>query len=123
MHQNGKTMTPRAFAVALSLASAVTLLGQETQPPKPLSETNRPDAIRKLSKRERKQRIEKLADRHREFAANVEPIMLPAELDMFLSLEDDNARDTFVEEFWRRRDRSEERRVGKECRSRWSPCH
>src|ERR1051325_1633108 len=24
---------------------------------------------------------------------------------------------------WQRRDRSEERRVGKECRSRWSPYH
>src|SRR6266508_4264330 len=24
---------------------------------------------------------------------------------------------------FRRRERSEERRVGKECRSRWSPCH
>ena len=24
---------------------------------------------------------------------------------------------------WRMRVRSEERRVGKECRSRWSPCH
>jgi Ca-activated chloride channel family protein len=104
MDQNGKTMTLRAFAVALSLASAATLLGQETQPPKPQSENSRPDAIRKLSKRERRQRLEKLPARHQDFAANVEPIMLPAELDMFLSLEDDNARDTFVEEFWRRRD-------------------
>src|SRR2546422_3512523 len=25
--------------------------------------------------------------------------------------------------WWRRRSRSEERRVGKECRSRWSPYH
>jgi VWFA-related protein len=30
--------------------------------------------------------------------------MLSAELDLFLSLEDDAARDSFVEEFWRRRD-------------------
>ncbi len=97
-------MILRAFAVALSLAAAAVILGQETQPPKPQPESNRPDAIRKLSKRERRQRVEKLAERHREFAANVEPIMLPAELDMFLSLEDDNARDTFVDEFWRRRD-------------------
>ena len=27
------------------------------------------------------------------------------------------------EEAWLNRDRSEERRVGKECRSRWSPYH
>ncbi|MFL6247591.1 MAG: hypothetical protein ACJ74H_16320, partial [Thermoanaerobaculia bacterium] len=95
-------MILRAFAVALSLASAAAILGQETQPPKPQPETTRPDAIRKLSKRERKQRLEKLPERHRQFAADVEPIMLPAELDMFLSLEDENARDTFVDEFWRR---------------------
>ncbi|HEU4889731.1 MAG TPA: VWA domain-containing protein [Thermoanaerobaculia bacterium] len=97
-------MILRAFAVALSLASAASLLGQDAPSPKSQSELERPDAIRKLSKRERRQRLEKLPERHQEFAANVEPIMLPAELDMFLSLEDDNARDTFVEEFWRRRD-------------------
>jgi Ca-activated chloride channel homolog len=97
-------MTLRAFAVALSLAVAAAILGQDSQPPKPEQETTRPDAIRKLSKRERRNRVEKLAERHQEFAADVEPIMLPAELDMFLSLPDDAARDTFAEEFWRRRD-------------------
>ena len=97
-------MILRAFAVALSLASAAAILGQETQPPKLQSEFDRTDAIRKLSKRERKQRLEKLPERHQQFASDVEPIMLPAELDMFLSLEGANARDTFVEEFWRRRD-------------------
>ena len=97
-------MTLRAFAVALSLAVAAAILGQDSQPPKPQEQTDRPDAIRKLSKRERRHRVEKLAARHQEFAADVEPIMLPAELDMFLSLPDDTARDTFAEEFWRRRD-------------------
>jgi Ca-activated chloride channel family protein len=97
-------MTLRAFAVALSLAVAAAILGQDSQPPKPQEQTDRPDAIRKLSKRERRHRVEKLAPRHQEFAADVEPIMLPAELDMFLSLPDDAARDTFAEEFWRRRD-------------------
>ncbi|MDP9191361.1 MAG: VWA domain-containing protein [Acidobacteriota bacterium] len=97
-------MTLRAFAVALSLAVAATILGQDSQPPKPQPEISRPDAIRKLSKRERKQRLEKLPVRHQEFAEDVEPIMLPAELDMFLSLPDDTARDTFADEFWRRRD-------------------
>jgi Ca-activated chloride channel family protein len=97
-------MTLRAFAVALSLAVAATILGQDSQPPKPQPENDRPDAIRKLSKRERRQRLEKLPVRHQEFASDVEPIMLPAELDMFLSLPDDTARDTFADEFWRRRD-------------------
>ena len=32
-------------------------------------------------------------------------------------------RDDFYDADARRRDRSEERRVGKECRSRWSPYH
>jgi VWFA-related protein len=35
---------------------------------------------------------------------DVEPIMLPAELDLFLSLEKATDRDAFVDEFWRRRD-------------------
>jgi Ca-activated chloride channel family protein len=97
-------MNSRAFAVALSLAVAAAILGQEARPPKPQPETERPDAIRKLTKRERKQRLSQLAIRHQDFAADVEPIMLPAELDMFLSLPDDAARDTFADEFWRRRD-------------------
>jgi Ca-activated chloride channel family protein len=101
-------MTLRAFAVASSFALAAAILGQDSPPPKPQHqpqhESDRPDAIRKLSKRERKHRLESLPARHQEFATDVEPIMLPAELDMFLSLEDDAARDSFVEEFWRRRD-------------------
>ena len=31
--------------------------------------------------------------------------------------------DNFEEKFWKSKSRSEERRVGKECRSRWSPYH
>jgi Ca-activated chloride channel family protein len=94
------------LAVASSLAFAATILGQEASPPKqvPKQATERPDAIRKLTRRERKQRIEKLQLRHQEFVADVEPIILPAEVDMFLSLESDADRDTFVDEFWRRRD-------------------
>src|SRR5258706_13473456 len=56
----------------------------------------------------------------------------------FKKLETDDERERFIEESWRRREpdpytdenefreeyyRSEERRVGKECRSRWSPYH
>jgi Ca-activated chloride channel family protein len=99
-------MNLKALAVASSLAFAATILGQEASPPKqvPKQATERPDAIRKLTRRERKQRVEKLQLRHQEFVADVEPIILPAEVDMFLSLESDADRDTFVDEFWRRRD-------------------
>ncbi|HEV7765195.1 MAG TPA: VWA domain-containing protein [Thermoanaerobaculia bacterium] len=86
------------------MAFAASILGQDSQPPKPQQENDVPDAIRKLSKRERRNLLDKLAPRHQDFAADVEPIMLPAELDMFLSLPDDAARDTFADEFWRRRD-------------------
>jgi GWxTD domain-containing protein len=95
-------MTLKALAVALSLAFAASILGQEAPPPK--QPVERPDAIRKLSRRERRARIDKLQVRHQEFLADVEPIMLPAEVDLFLSLESDGDRDSFVDEFWRRRD-------------------
>jgi Ca-activated chloride channel family protein len=60
---------------------------------------------RKLTRRERNARIEKLDVRHQDFAADVEPIIIPAELDAFLMLETDAQRDSFIDDFWRRRDR------------------
>ena len=97
-------MNLKALAVASSLAFAAVILSQEAPAPKPQQDGERPDAVRKLSRRERKQRLDKLPIRHQEFANDVEPIMLPAELDMFLSLEKDTDRDAFADEFWRRRD-------------------
>lgn len=95
-------MIPKALAVALTFAfTAATILGQESTSSK---DTLRTDAVRKLTKRERKERLSRLDERHREFAGDVEPIILPAELDLFLSLESASDRDTFVDEFWRRRD-------------------
>jgi Ca-activated chloride channel homolog len=91
-------MNPKAVAVALTFVFAATILSQEPAPPK----SN--DAIRKLTKRERTQRIARLGELHRDFVSDVEPIMLPAELDLFLSLERSEDRDAFVAEFWRRRD-------------------
>ncbi|HEX2061253.1 MAG TPA: GWxTD domain-containing protein, partial [Thermoanaerobaculia bacterium] len=82
------------LAVAVTLAFAATILGDVVNP----------EVVRKLSKRERKNRIEKLEPRHQDFANDVEPIILPAELDLFLMLESDADRDSFVDEFWRRRD-------------------
>ena len=59
---------------------------------------------RKLSRRERKERIKNLADKYREFLTDVEPIMQPAELDTFLLLETDPQRDLYIDDFWHRRD-------------------
>src|SRR5207237_2012486 len=60
--------------------------------------------IRKLSRRERKERIKSLGEKYRQFLADVEPIMQDSELDTFLLLETDPQRDIYITEFWRRRD-------------------
>src|SRR6185295_343958 len=103
-HQTRNPMISRALAVVLTFAAGTTILGQASTPTVPPAEkpaasaTAEPvDAIRKLSRRERKQRLEKLDVRHQDFAADVEPIILPAELDMFLMLESDAQRDAFVD--------------------------
>jgi Ca-activated chloride channel family protein len=57
-----------------------------------------------LSRSERKERMAKLPDQHRQFLAEVEPILQPAERDTFLRLETDPQREAFIEDFWRRRD-------------------
>ena len=57
-----------------------------------------------LTRREQKDRIAKLADRHRQFLMDVEPIIQPSERDAFLRLETDPQRDSFMDDFWRRRD-------------------
>lgn len=59
---------------------------------------------RKLSRRERKERIKNLADKYRQFLQEVEYIMLPSELNTFLLLESDAQRDLYIEQFWHRRD-------------------
>ncbi|HEX2122857.1 MAG TPA: VWA domain-containing protein, partial [Thermoanaerobaculia bacterium] len=57
-----------------------------------------------LSRREQKERIARLAEAHRQFLMEVEPILQPSERDAFLRLETDPQRDAFIEDFWRRRD-------------------
>ncbi|HKR65013.1 MAG TPA: VWA domain-containing protein [Thermoanaerobaculia bacterium] len=57
-----------------------------------------------LTRRERKDRIAKLSEKHRQFLLDVEPILTPAERDTFLRLESDPQRDAFIDDFWRRRD-------------------
>jgi len=81
----------------------------DAPPPKPAPA---PDAkapqtdpgVRKLSRRERKERIKNLSDKYRQFLTEVEPIMQPAELDTFLILDTDAQRDLYIEDFWHRRD-------------------
>lgn len=63
--------------------------------------------IRKLSRRERKDRIKSLSDPYRQFLADVDPIMQPSELDTFLILETDPQREIYITEFWRRRDQAQ----------------
>jgi VWFA-related protein len=77
----------------------------DPQPAEVKKDAKAPDqGIRKLSRRERKERIKNLSDKYREFLSDVEPIMLPQELDTFLILETDPQRDFYINAFWRRRD-------------------
>ena len=62
------------------------------------------DGDKPLTRAERKERLSKLADKHRQFLADVEPIISPGERDIFLRLETEPQRDVFIEDFWRRRD-------------------
>src|SRR6185295_447897 len=57
-----------------------------------------------LTRRERKDRVAKLPDKHRQFLADVDPIIIPTERDAFLRLETSAQRDTFIQDFWHRRD-------------------
>jgi len=89
----------KALAAAVTLVFASAIVAQT-----PADQPAHPERLRKLSKRERAARIEKLDARHQDFLSDTEPIMLPPEIDTFLALENDAQRDTFVDEFWRRRD-------------------
>jgi Ca-activated chloride channel family protein len=60
--------------------------------------------VRKLSRGERKEKMKALSDKYRQWLEEVEPIILPTEVDTFLILETDAQRDTYITEFWRRRD-------------------
>ena len=58
-----------------------------------------------LTRREQKDRIAKLPEKHRQFLIDVEPVIQPTERDAFLRLETDAQRDSFIDDFWRRRDK------------------
>src|SRR5438445_7390914 len=98
--------TTLAVVLTLTLA-APNILAQADNPPKPPDKpaaTKSDPGIRKLSRRERKDRIKNLSDKYRQFLTDVEPIMQPSELDTFLILETDAQREIYITEFWRRRD-------------------
>lgn len=80
--------------------TAVLPAGEEAQKAKPQVDPG----TRKLSRRERKERISKLSEPYRQFLQDVEPIMHPSELDTFLLMETDAQREVYIREFWRRRD-------------------
>ena len=95
----------KALAAALTLVFASSILAQT--PPPPAKADDKPkqtDHVRKLSKRERAAKIDKLQASHQDFVADVQPILLGTELDTFLTLETDAQRDSFIEDFWNRRD-------------------
>ncbi len=107
------------IAVAVvAVALAVPIIAQTDPPakqdpqPQPAATSKQKDptadpGIRKLSRRERKDRIKNLADKYQTFLQDVEPIILPQELDTFLILETDAQRDVWIVEFWRRRDKAQ----------------
>jgi Ca-activated chloride channel family protein len=57
-----------------------------------------------LTKRERKDRVAALAEKHRQFLMDVEPIIAVTERDTFLRMDTEPQRDAFIDDFWRRRD-------------------
>jgi GWxTD domain-containing protein len=61
----------------------------------------------KLSRRERKERMAKLAEHYRQFLIDVDPIIQPSEIDTFLILESDAQRDLYITDFWHRHDLTE----------------
>ena len=99
-------------ALALGIPNTIAQTNNPPDPPKtstaPADQTPAPakqdQGVRKLSRRERKDRIKNLGEKYRTFLEDVEPIMNPSELDTFLLLETDPQRDIYITEFWRRRD-------------------
>lgn len=115
---------PRRFSIAsavLLAALAIELPAQTEPVPAPAGpEANpgksaapslpaKPDptadpGVRKLSRREKRERMKTLSDKHQQFLKDVEHIIMPEELDTFLILESEPQRDLYIEQFWARRD-------------------
>lgn len=94
-----------AFAAVFVLAAPNIVAATNNPPDKDDPASQKLDqGVRKLTRRERKERIARLGEKYQDFLRDVEPIMLPQELDTFLVLETDPQRDTYIIDFWRRRD-------------------
>src|SRR5258708_2726619 len=96
-------------ALVMFVLAATNIIAQTNNPPTPApKDSSKPGpadpGIRKLSRRERKDRIKNLPENYQQFLQDVEPIMLPTELDTFLLLETDAQREIYITEFWHRRD-------------------
>ena len=107
-------MNRKALAVCCTfLFAGTTILAQNSADaakpaPRDTTAQQKPvDPVRKLSRRERKDRISKLPEVYRQFLEDVEPIMQPTELDTFLILETDAQREIYINEFWKRRDQAQ----------------
>ncbi|HUP48408.1 MAG TPA: VWA domain-containing protein [Thermoanaerobaculia bacterium] len=93
------------FAATSILAQDAPAAPPPPQQPQADASAGPPDpGVRKLTRRERKDRIARLKDQYRQFLEDVEPIMQASERDTFLLLETDPQREIYIREFWRRRD-------------------
>ncbi|HEV8433165.1 MAG TPA: VWA domain-containing protein [Thermoanaerobaculia bacterium] len=107
----------RIAVAVVAVALAVPIIAQTDPPakqdpqPQPAAVSKQKDptadpGVRKLSRRERKDRIKNLSEKYQQFLEDVEPIIMPQERDTFLILETDAQRDAWIIEFWRRRDKA-----------------
>jgi len=100
-----------AFALAVPIIAQTDPPAKQDPQPQPAAVSKQKDptadpGVRKLSRRERKDRIKNLSDKYQQFLEDVEPIIMPQEEDTFLILETDAQRDAWIVEFWRRRDKA-----------------
>jgi hypothetical protein len=98
--EGGGRGAPTFAAVLLLSLFSGSLVAQELPPPAS-------QGVVKLTRRERKERTAKLAEKYQQFLLDVEPIMQDAERDGFLILESDAQRDLYIEDFWRRHEAAE----------------
>src|SRR5205085_2831648 len=109
----GRTSMRRMALVVVATLGLVVpnIVADETTPPQPATPAaaaspapTQPKAPaldpgqQKLTRRESKERVKNLSDQWREFLQDVEPIMLPQELDTFLTLETDPQREIYTVE-------------------------
>ena len=81
--------------------------GKKEEPkaaPGPIIDPINDPGVRKLSRRDRKERIKNLSETYQTFLKDVEPIIVATELNAFLQLESDAQRDVYIEAFWKLRD-------------------